>query len=512
VSSIEDELVGYMDRHAADTATKARDIQIVAHYYGFDETPWPTLEATAARFGINTRERVRQIIENRFRASATLRNLPRVRSAATLLRSRAFWFTSELQVELSALGEPEDLSLRGLLNLLHDLQGAERYDIYDHNLERVARAAYAPDEDYVVATDEVVKHLRSSLRTARKLPGQLGLSHVSYLSVQIPSRPDRDKVAALLRIDPDAWLSSDDEGDFWYCIETRENTLFTLASKVFATTKMVEINRLAEALCNGLRARSLRYEYPTAQTVAEWLAGSRYFEVEGDQVRFLEAPAILTDIEQAITVYLRRKKVTDFPSLKKHLEAGNFGRAHIDKAVTSSAIVHVDRSGGRGAYAYSLVGVAAQRGPTKPDRYKTMLRRLKAFEDIGTDAPTETKARREQRLLTEWLFAGKSKEDCAICGREFSVRSLVAAHKKRRAECSRVERLDPHIVMPLCLLGCDHLYERGLVWVEAGCLVTSNDATLGAAEKAALKALDRRRLAAPWMKGPAKYFRPPSAK
>ena len=50
-----------------------------------------------------------------------------------------------------------------------------------------------------------------------------------------------------------------------------------------------------------------------------------------------------------------------------------------------------------------------------------------------------------------------------------------------KSECSRRERLDAeHVVFSLCLLGCDALYERGLVGVRRGggiCLSKANDSS-----------------------------------
>jgi hypothetical protein len=52
---------------------------------------------------------------------------------------------------------------------------------------------------------------------------------------------------------------------------------------------------------------------------------------------------------------------------------------------------------------------------------------------------------------------------------------MIAAHIKPRSECSRAERLDAeNIVFGVCLLGCDALYERGLISVKNGRIVTAS--------------------------------------
>jgi len=77
--------------------------------------------------------------------------------------------------------------------------------------------------------------------------------------------------------------------------------------------------------------------------------------------------------------------------------------------------------------------------------------------------------RREQIYLRKFLFGNHDVRVCAMCGRSLPVKLLVAAHVKRRSDCSRRERLDAkNIVVALCVLGCDALYERGLISVAEG--------------------------------------------
>ncbi len=85
-----------------------------------------------------------------------------------------------------------------------------------------------------------------------------------------------------------------------------------------------------------------------------------------------------------------------------------------------------------------------------------------------TDAKTERKVRREQRLLREALGLGSGEHACTLCGRVYPDRFLVAAHIKKRSECTQAERTDiPAIAMIACAFGCDALFEHGYVFVDA---------------------------------------------
>lgn len=83
------------------------------------------------------------------------------------------------------------------------------------------------------------------------------------------------------------------------------------------------------------------------------------------------------------------------------------------------------------------------------------------------DREYTARGRLEQAYLRSQLFGGASKAKCALCGNWFPTELLIAAHIKPRSECTSSERRDaPHIVFPLCLLGCDSLYERGFASVD----------------------------------------------
>ena len=57
--------------------------------------------------------------------------------------------------------------------------------------------------------------------------------------------------------------------------------------------------------------------------------------------------------------------------------------------------------------------------------------------------------------------------ECRLCERTYPREFLVAAHKKKRSECSPDEKRDlRNVVMLCCLFGCDVLYEKGLIAVD----------------------------------------------
>ena len=81
------------------------------------------------------------------------------------------------------------------------------------------------------------------------------------------------------------------------------------------------------------------------------------------------------------------------------------------------------------------------------------------------DRKTEASQRVEQAYLRKALFPGPD-APCDLCGRQFEIEFLVAAHIKKRAACTDSERLDVgNVVMSACKFGCDELFERGYITI-----------------------------------------------
>ncbi|MBP2329497.1 hypothetical protein JOF56_009882 [Kibdelosporangium banguiense] len=83
------------------------------------------------------------------------------------------------------------------------------------------------------------------------------------------------------------------------------------------------------------------------------------------------------------------------------------------------------------------------------------------------DGVAQVKIRKEQAQLRNLLAGDRAQAACALCGHEYPMGFLVAAHVKRRAVCSDDERRDlNHVAMLACSFGCDALYESGWITVD----------------------------------------------
>ena len=110
---------------------------------------------------------------------------------------------------------------------------------------------------------------------------------------------------------------------------------------------------------------------------------------------------------------------------------------------------------------------------SRPDFSDTYLRRLAELEDTnGADA--RSTSRKEQGVLRALLFGDAHEKQCALCHRTLPTDLMVTAHIKPRSRCSLTERKDPSVVMPVCKVGCDDLFEKGYLIVDSAGAIRSN--------------------------------------
>ncbi len=86
----------------------------------------------------------------------------------------------------------------------------------------------------------------------------------------------------------------------------------------------------------------------------------------------------------------------------------------------------------------------------------------------------KSEIRVEQPFIRKQLLENGNRT-CVFCGRTLMSEMLWAAHMKKRSKCTAEERKDwKNLCALACKLGCDELYERGLIWVGAdGSIIVS---------------------------------------
>jgi hypothetical protein len=126
-----------------------------------------------------------------------------------------------------------------------------------------------------------------------------------------------------------------------------------------------------------------------------------------------------------------------------------------------------------GAVLATLPGARITKDPATISIGTSIRRQVADDPDFAVlDGIVQTKIRKEQGQLRSLLAGERTQAACALCGHEYPMQFLVAAHVKKRAVCSDEERRDlHHVAMLACNFGCDVLYEAGWITVNENGLV-----------------------------------------
>lgn len=508
--SIESELVEFLESNIKEGANKTRDIEIIKFYYGLNESPWPTLEETASRFGVGTRERVRQLLNSKFRADVSQNSIPSLNNFIEILQSRKYWLISEFEEEIYTAGLLDRESyLKGIFNLINDVNIDCGFNFYTPELKETTRNSIATSKNIFLIRVSDIKEVENLFKKAKDLPGRCGIANLNYLKEDLGQY--YQLVSLLIENSPTSWVRVSGD-DLWYIFENRNNTIINYCEKAFGVTDYCDSTRLAAAFRNALDSRTCRYPYPPTKIIEEYLRSSVYTVNAGSGLRFIGETTELNQIEEDLVSFFGIRESTSFSELDKHLSHKGYGRPYIVKMTNFSPLVYVDKNKGRKHYVYSLIGHqrSVQDNSSDINTYEFYLRRLRVLLDVGTDETREQTVRKEQHILQEWLFKGRAHENCAICGQEFSVNTLVTAHKKPRSDCNDAERLDPYIVMPLCLMGCDYLYENMYIYIDEMEVKRGLPFLNARSESSLIEKLVGRKVESKWQLGNPSYFRSPN--
>ncbi|MBB1274571.1 hypothetical protein [Psychromonas sp. SR45-3] len=515
---IEQEIRSYLGSNLRELDTKFRDIELVIYFYGLKDNLWPTLEDAANKFDVGDSggrrsERPRQIVNKKFKSVAKSSDFPSLVSFANHLKSDDFHKSSELisYVKSQELFDSE-VNLISLLRMLHDLGECKEYKAYTIDLNELTRTSFDNKTDFFIVKKSSASILQKAFIKSKVIPGLLGIAKLDYLKEDPTTKQANfDTLVLLIQKSTDSWVS-DYDGELYYLFESRANTLINNLGKTRNAAEFESLDTLKTLLHNSLKRRTppKGFQYPPEEVISQYLLSSKFTESNDSVVRLSIEPEQLTEIEKVAVEFMVDQEVDDFPTISSHLKACGYSKPLVDKTVLYSPLIFVDKTKGRYHYKYKLAGSQIEQAKPNIDRYEIFRQRLLEASTEGTDGSSTVATRREQHILSEWLFKDKKQEECAICNKTFSVKSLITAHKKKRSDCAENERTDPRIVMPLCIFGCDYLYENRMLYIIGGKVISADN--LGADYVSELNVIEKlvgNIINPKWLKGSSRYFPKP---
>ena len=138
--------------------------------------------------------------------------------------------------------------------------------------------------------------------------------------------------------------------------------------------------------------------------------------------------------------------------------------------VHGSIRVTVEQLGHRSAFVAAVLAALPGARTTPVPPWSPSAHRGAARQRSGVRRPGQYRERENPQgtgPAAEHARRGRELADCALCGHQYPLRFLVAAHIKKRSVCTDDERRDlRHVAMLACTFGCDALYEAG--WITVG--------------------------------------------
>ncbi|SEI13435.1 hypothetical protein SAMN05192559_11726 [Halobacillus karajensis] len=492
-----------------------RNIQIVLNYFGLGKRSSITLESIGKKFGM-TRQAIQQTIDNKFLTKVRESDLQEIYKIRDVLHAQDYMFSEEFIEELAGQKILEKgTNVKGVLRLLRKFNTCNEFDIYNLEIERASNNYIENASPTLILNLSEREILDRNLLIVKSFLGRSGICELNNIfKIKNLDLSCYAIIKKIISSQQNTWFYNNSD-EFWYIYEDRrDNALINIMRKLVNVTNSVNVEILSEVMTSVLRKRSgpNQPKPPNQDVIFHYLINSKYIKMEGKYcILDIDVPKNLTPIQQDIVELFTDNKSwrISIENLKKSLMEKGHTIHVIRREVYHSPLIFIDKHRGRGSYFFIFVKSFAKdiKINQKVNSY-SKTRRLLVRLHGRTNYTTKTKKRREQSILRAWLLGGKDTDFCALCNRKFTIHSLIAAHKKKRSICNEEERTDPHIVMPLCKFGCDHVYEEGLVKIdEDGNIIESKSYELQKVEINYISNLTGNRLNKKWLLGDITYFK-----
>lgn len=253
-----------------------RDIEVVLYYFGFSEQKIPTLEETNEKFGIGTRERVRQIVRDRFSShlEATELDSPRWSSLKTVYKqiTSSLFLKEEDLFKNSEYINKDDCSIKGLFNILdiflEKKNGAttltKQYEFVNTQFSIPKREDIKNNVPLSIISIKFKQQINLILKTLRTAPGQKGVANFDEeftLAIRkLKKKKQIDTNDELLYKVSYFFLSNDqactllsDKKSYSYI--GRDNIIVNSLEKIFFFEEDLSLNAILAGIMQNLRKR-----------------------------------------------------------------------------------------------------------------------------------------------------------------------------------------------------------------------------------------------------------------
>lgn len=485
-----------------------RDILIIFDFFGLTDNKIPNFQTVGDRFSLS-REYIRQRIKLKIKDEIKDTDRELLKGHLKVLQNKKIITFNDLKAKLEKKSFfPNEMNVLGFFNLLAIFEIEYPFEIYNFEFKKATKKDFDLLNDFLIVNKNNIKSIKVILQKIFKQPGINGLINLNEFRDSIDDI-SFEYLEYIVTNSKGSWTFKDGS-KFWYMFENRSNSIIHNMGKLKSIISNCDKEILSNTLFDAISIRPSNFNYPSPKLISLYLEESIFTNIMNNKVFFkdsLESPNLSQSDELVINFFKKNKiQETDYPELKKVFLENGFSTANADKNCYHSTFIHVDKSGGRTNYKLSYILKYNSDMNLIDDRYSIYRDKLIQFLD-NTDKNSKSSMRAEQSILRDYLFKDKKYLKCGICQKEFSVNSLVTAHKKKRSECSDNERVDPRIVWPLCKFGCDHLFEERYIIIENGETRIKDCDELTRDEKVILSELNKIKISDEWYIKSEKYFK-----
>ncbi|WP_067587307.1 hypothetical protein [Endozoicomonas ascidiicola] len=517
--SIRKELINLLE----DQKITAEKLNAILLYFGFIDSQLYTLEKIGEELGV-TKQAVTAMISRKLISKQTLSLKIKINEFIGIVDSKNYWSINNLEeeMEIAMLINEDEFNITGIFLLIDKLGIKTNSKLCNINLDEQARNHDGSNRTEYIISKDFLETIKQKFNKALRLQGKCGIANLEYIKEYLGA--DYSLIKELLLKQPKLWTSGNLEDDtFYYLLENRESTIINYHKLVFKIIDRVNPEYLSELYHNAMFAgkkaeKRKEYTIPPKDVIQQYFESSKYFNNLNGMIIYTGDKKELSETNRLIVSFFNKTKTeVTFREIKDYLLESGISEDRINQMVTHSPIIYKNTSPGRKNYLYSLVS------NNFPDHNNLELiddfaedtnELLQKISKNGTDKDTTTLRRLEHPALEKYLtklYKNGLFSCCAICKKEFATtKEWIVAHKFKRKDCSDDIRTDVNIVMPLCIYGCDPLYEKGFIVINGntGIVTTGERSNLSDYGNEYIDRIIGKKIDPIWMRGKSPtYFK-----
>lgn len=307
-----------------------RDLDIIYDYYGLGDKTIFSYDDIGKKHGVNTRERVRQIIQRKFLNKITIVDFEDISKIIDTYNTKIAWCSNDfLEMVEGYLGKGEVSNIKSfirLLNLCNEKFNGNKplIKMYNHKMMEVSEKEFLTSKDTFIISDSNnamnIKTEIINISSGLANSGSSGLFHLNDALSKIKDFKTRQFILYFMK-NSDTFVVIDDA---WFILEGKENIICNTLKKIANVTDTISPEILNEVVFKNVHKRTTEAKLPPIEIIDKYLKISSYVILKDGFYHIQVEPDNLSDLEKmVINLFHNKDKKVEFltfPEIKKILK------------------------------------------------------------------------------------------------------------------------------------------------------------------------------------------------